>query len=26
VNGNRIYFTRGDQESDVWMTEVSAPR
>jgi TolB protein len=22
VRGNRIYFTRGDQQSDVWMTEV----
>jgi hypothetical protein len=22
VHGNRIYFTRGDPQSDVWMTEV----
>jgi hypothetical protein len=26
VRGNRIYFNRTDQQSDVWMTEVSAPR
>jgi hypothetical protein len=26
VNGNRIYLTRGDQQSDVWMTEVSGSR
>jgi Tol biopolymer transport system component len=26
VNGNRIYFTRGDPQSDVWMTEVSGAR
>jgi Tol biopolymer transport system component len=23
VQGNRIYFTRGDQQSDIWMTEVT---
>ena len=22
LHGNRIYFTRGDQQSDVWMTEI----
>ena len=26
VRGNRIYLNRPDQQSDVWMTEVSAPR
>ncbi len=26
MNGNRIYLTRGDQQSDVWMTEVTGSR
>jgi Tol biopolymer transport system component/tRNA A-37 threonylcarbamoyl transferase component Bud32 len=26
VQGNRIYFTRGDFQSDVWMTEISGSR
>jgi Tol biopolymer transport system component len=26
VNGNRFYLTRGDQQSDVWMTEVLRSR
>jgi TolB protein len=26
VHGNRIYFTRGDPQSDVWMTEVVGER
>ena len=26
VNQNRIYFTRAEQQSDVWMTEVSGER
>jgi eukaryotic-like serine/threonine-protein kinase len=26
VHGNRFYFTLGDQQSDVWMTELLGPR
>jgi hypothetical protein len=26
VRGNRIFFTRGDFQSDVWMTEISGSR
>jgi hypothetical protein len=23
---DRFYFTLGDQQSDIWMTEIAAPR
>jgi hypothetical protein len=26
VHGNRFYFTLGDPQSDVWMTEVTGSR